>query len=157
MRSARGLACLSAAGLVLALAGCGNDDPAEGLISNVDKARTAASIAGLQTGLVTGAVVQADNPAATADSLAAALQAKDPSNRYTTATPTEAGIVQVVGGGGGPLMLVSINSDPSSGRELYYVAAWQGEGRTMFYVGRQPPTYAATAPAGPGWSATLPQ
>jgi hypothetical protein len=157
MRNARRLACLSAAGLVLALAGCGNDDPAEGLISNVDKARTAASIAGLQTSLVTGAVVQADNPAATADSLAAALQAKDPSNRYTTATPTEAGIVQVVGGGGGPLMLVSINSAPSSGREPYYVAAWQGEGGTMFYVGRQPPTYAATAPAGPGWSATLPQ
>jgi hypothetical protein len=157
MRSARTLACLVFAGLLLALPGCGNDDAAEGLISNVDKARNAASIAGLQTSLVTAALVRADSPAASADSLVAALQAKDPTNRYTTATPTNAGIVQVAGGGGGPVMLVSINSAPSSGREPYYVAAWQGEGSTMFYVGREPPTYAATTPAGPGWSVTLPQ
>ena len=102
--------------------------PAEGLISNVDKARNAASIAGLQTSLVTVALVKAASPGETADSLVAALQAKDPTNRYTTAAPTAPGIVQVVGGGGGPVMLVSINSDPSSGREPYYVAVWQGDG-----------------------------
>jgi hypothetical protein len=145
------------AGLVLALAGCADDKPAEGLISNVDKARNAASIAGLQTSLVTVALVKAASPGETADSLVAALQAKDPTNRYTTAAPTGPGIVQVVGGGGGPVMLVSINSDPSSGREPYYVAVWQGEGSTMYYVGHQPPAYAADAPAGPGWSATLTQ
>ncbi len=153
----RRIACLAAAGLVLALAGCGDSRPAEGLISNVDKARNAASIAGLQTSLVSAALVQADAPGGSADDLVAALQAKDPTNRYTTATPTAAGIVQVVGGGGGPVMLVSINSDPSSGRAPYYVAAWQGGGSTMYYVAHESPAYATEAPAGPGWSATLPQ
>ena len=157
MGRARRIACLSAAGLVLLLAGCGNDDPTEGLVSNIDKARTAASIVGLQTSLVTAALVQADYPGGTAQSLVAALQAKDPTNRYTTATPTGTGIVQVVGGSGGPVMLVSINSAPSSGRAPYYVAAWQGDGSTMYYVGQQPPAYTPSAPATAGWSATLPQ
>jgi hypothetical protein len=157
MRSARRAACLAAAGLVLVLTGCGEQDAAEGLVSNIDKARTAASIAGLQTGLVTVALLQADSPGLTAENLAAALQAKDPTNRYTTAAPTGAGLVQVLGGGGGPVMLVSINSAPSNGREPYYVAAWQGEGSTMYYVGREAPAYSPGTPAGPGWSATLPQ
>lgn len=54
-------------------------------------------------------------------------------------------------------MLVGINSAPSSGRDPYYVAAWQGGGSTMYYVGHQPPAYTASPPAGPGWSASLPQ
>jgi hypothetical protein len=37
------------------------------------------------------------------------------------------------------------------------VAAWQAAGSTMYFVGDAPPAYAAEAPAGPGWSATLPQ
>jgi hypothetical protein len=157
MRSARGLACLLAAALVPALVACGNDDPAEGLLGNVDKARTAASVASLQAGLATAAAVQADSPAASGGSLAAALQAKDAAHRYTTAAPGQPGVVQVAGGGGGPVMLVAINSDPSAGREPYYVAVWQGEGGTLYYVGRDAPAYAADAPAGPGWGAALPQ
>ena len=131
MRSVRTRACLLAAGLVLVLPGCAGvgDEPAEGLISNVDKARNAASIAGLQTEsrdrrARAGRRSRRDAPAI----VVAALQAKDPTNRYTTAPPTDAGIVQVLGGGGGPVMLVAINSAPSSGREPYYVAAWQGGG-----------------------------
>jgi hypothetical protein len=145
------------AGFVLVLAGCGEQKPAEGLISNVDKARNAASIAGLETSLVTVALVKAASPEDTAGSLVAALQAKDPTNRYTTAAPTAPGIVQVVGGGAGPVMLVAINSDPSSGREPYFVAAWQGGGSTMYYVGHEPPAYAVVPPAGPGWSASRAQ
>jgi len=147
---------LVTAGLMLALTGCGGDDPAEGLVGNVDKARTAASIAGLQTSLVTAASVQADSPSATADNLVVALQAKDPSSRYTTAPPGAAGVVQVAGGGGGPVMLVTINSGPSS-QQPSYVATWQGGGSTMYYIGGQPPAYSPTAPSAPGWSASLPQ
>ena len=95
---------------------------------------------------MTVALVQADAPGGTAQDMAAALQAKDPTNRYTTAAPTAAGIVQVAGGGGGPVMLVSINSSPSNGREPYFVAAWQGGGSTMYYVGHQAPAYAAERP-----------
>jgi hypothetical protein len=157
MRRARKAVCLTAAGLVLVLAGCGESDPTEGLVSNVDKARNAASLAGLQTGLVTVALVEAAAPGGTAQDIAAGLQAKDPTNRYTTSPPTAAGIIQVLGGGGSPVMLVSINSSPSSGREPYFVAAWQGGGTTMYYAGHQPPAYSPGAPAGAGWSQTLPQ
>ena len=156
MRRTATSACLIAAALALALPGCG-EDPAEGLANNVDKARTAATIAALQTSLVTAATVQADAPAGTAENLAPALQAKDPTNRYTTATPTDAGIVQVAGGGGGAVMLVAVDSAPGSGGGSQYVAAWQGSGATMYYVGSDPPAYSASPPTGPGWSATLPQ
>jgi hypothetical protein len=142
---------------VLALCGCGNGDAAEGLVSNVDKARNAASLAALQTSLVTVALLRADAPAGDAQAMATRLQAKDPANRYTTAAPTGPGIIQVVGSGGGPIMLVSLNSAPSGGREPYFVAAWQGGGATMYYAAHEPPAYSASAPAGTGWSATLPQ
>ncbi len=89
--------------------------------------------------------------------MAAALQAKDPTNRYTTAMPTDTGIVQVVGGSGGPVMLVSMSASPSAGRAPNYVAGWQGGGTTMYYVGREPPAYSPSAPAGAGWSSTLQQ
>ena len=157
MRGFRTLACLAVAGLALASAGCGGSDAPEGLVSNVDKARNAASVAALQTGLATVALVEADSPGATAESLVPALQAKDPTNRYTTAPPTAPGIVQVLGGGGGPVMLVSLNSGPDAGRQPFYVAVWQGAGSSMYYVGQDPPAYAAETPAGPGWSTTLPQ
>ena len=157
LRRLRTVGCLGAAGFVLVLSGCAQEDPAEGVVSNVDKARNAASLSALQTGLVTVALIQADSAAGTAQDMAAALQAKDPASRYTTATPTAAGIVQVAGGGGGPVMLVTINSSPSNGREPYYVAAWQGEGSTMYYASRKPPAYSASAPADAGWSQTLPQ
>jgi hypothetical protein len=142
---------------VLALGACGSDDPAEGLLSNIDKARSAKSLSSLQTGLVTLGLVQSEVPGAAPSSVAAALQAKDPTNRYTTAAPTDAGIVQVVGGGGGAVMLVAVNSGPSDSREPVYLAAWQGGGTTMYYAGPQPPAYTSSVPSGAGWSAAPPQ
>lgn len=157
MRCARRATCIAAAGLVLALGACGNDEPAEGLLSNIDKARNAKSLSSLQTGLVTLGLVQADSAAGSAQSVAASLQSKDPTNRYTTGAPTDAGIVQVVGGSGGPVMLVSVNSAATDSREPYYLAAWQGAGTTMYYGGPQPPAYTPSAPSGAGWSTTPPQ
>ena len=89
--------------------------------------------------------------------LAAALEAKDPSNRYVTTVPTNTGVVQVVGGGGGPVMLVAM-SDPGSegGRSPPYVGVWQGAGTTRYYAGTAAPAYTTSrrpAPAG----ATFPQ
>lgn len=141
---------------MLALGACGNDDPAEGLLSNIDKARSAKSLSSLQTGLVMLGVVQQEAAGASAQSVAAALQAKDPTNRYTTAAPTDAGIVQVVGGGGAPVMLVAVGSGASDSREPVYLAAWQGSGTTLYYAGAQPPAYTPSAPSGAGWSATPP-
>jgi hypothetical protein len=158
MRSARHTVCLMAAALALAAPGCAGSgqDPAEGLVSNVDKARNAASLSALQTGLVTLGLIQAENPGAPVQSLVAALQARDATNRYTTAAPTDAGIIQVLGGGGQPVMLVAISSAPGSGREPYYLAAWQDGGNTRYYVGRQAPPYSAQEPTGAGWSTTPP-
>jgi hypothetical protein len=154
------LQALCAAGLVLALAGgaagCGGSDPAEGLISNIDKARTARTLTSLQQGLITAQVAGSDSAGGSAPALAAALQQRDPSNRYTTAPPTDVGIVQVEGGGGGPVMLVGITDVPSAGRPPYYLAAWESAGTTMYYIGRQPPAYTPAPPSGAGWSATPP-
>ena len=116
---------------MLALGACGNDDPAEGLLSNIDKARSAKSLSSLQTGLVTLGLVQSEAPGGAPSGVAAALQAKDPTNRYTTAAPTDAGIVQVIGGGGGAVMLVAVNSASSDSREPVYLAACLGGGTTM--------------------------
>ena len=156
MRGFRTLACLAVAGLALAPAGCGSDDPSEGLLSNVDKARNAASLAALQTGLVTVALVQADAPGGAAESLVPALQAKDPTNRYTTAPPTAPGIVQVSGRRrrAGDAGLAQLRSGCAAGSPCY-VAAWQGAGTSMYYVGSDPPAYTAELPSGPGWSSTL--
>ena len=155
MRNARRAACIAAAGLALVLGACGNDDPAEGLLSNIDKARSAKSLSAIQTGLVTLGLVQSEAPGAAPSAVAAALQAKDPTNRYTTAVPTDAGTVQVVGGGGA-VMLVAVNSASSDSREPLYLAAWQGGGTTMYYAGAQPPAYVSSVPSGAGWSATPP-
>ncbi len=157
MRSARAAACIAAAGLVLALGACGSEDPGEGLLGNIDKARSARSLSSLQTGLVTLGLVQSEAPGGSSQAVAAGLQAKDPTNRYTTAAPTDIGIVQVVGGGGAPVMLVSVSAAPSDSRAPAYLAAWQGNGTTMYYAGAQPPAYAPSVPAGTGWSATPPQ
>src|SRR4051812_26609745 len=110
------LGSLCALGLVLAgvAAGCGGSNPAEGLISNVDKARTARTLTSLQQGLITAQVVSAESAGGGAPALATALQQRDPSNRYTTAPPTDVGIVQVEGGGGSPVMLVGISAPPSA-------------------------------------------
>jgi hypothetical protein len=142
-----------------ALAGCGDSEPAEGVISSVDKARAAQTLSSLQQGLITiqTAAVDSGGATASAQDLAAALQQRDSSNRYTTAGPTDAGIVQVAGGGGGPVMLVGITGPPSSPRPPHYLAAWQSGGATLFYLGQVAPAYSPSPPSGAGWSSSPPQ
>ena len=111
----------------------------------------------LQTGLVTvGAACRRTPPAATAADLAAALQAKDPTNRYTTAPPTDAGIIQVLGRRRRARDAGRDQLAPSAGREPYYLAAWQGAGARCTTSGTSRPR-TRQRPAGAGWSATLPQ
>jgi hypothetical protein len=143
--------------LAAALSACGQGDSTEGLISNIDKARSARTLASLQQGLIAAQTASTDSGATSAAGLAAALQQRDPSNRYTTAPPTDVGTVQVQGGAGAPVMLIGINSPPTSGRTPYYLAVWESGGTTLFYIGQQPPQYTTTAPSGAGWSASPPQ
>jgi len=150
-------------GYVLAVAiatvlfGCGGGDAGKGFGDAVDKARAAQALSSLQTGLVTLALLQADSGGAAAQDVVAALAAKDPTNRYTTDPPGETGVVQVVGGAGGPVMLVALGQAPAQGQRPSYVAAWQGGGTTKYYAGAVPPAYTAEPPAGAGWGSTLPQ
>jgi hypothetical protein len=156
----RKIACatLVLAALGGSLSACGAGDPAEGLISNVDKARAARTLTSLQQGLITVQTAAVESGAApTALDLATALQQRDPSNRYTTTPPTDTGIVQVAGAGGGPIMLVGISGPPSSPRPPYYLAAWEAGGTTLFYLGQQPPAYTTSPPSGAGWSSSPPQ
>jgi hypothetical protein len=157
MRRARHITCMAALVVAAAAGGCATQDPAEGLADSVDKARAAKTISSLQTALVTLGIVQADSGGAAPADVAAALQAKDPTNRYVTTAPTNTGVVQVVGGSGGPLMLVAMSDPGSEGRPSQYVGVWQGAGSTRYYAGTAPPTYTTSPPAGPGWGSTLPQ
>jgi hypothetical protein len=145
------------ASIAAVLPGCGNSDPSEGLISNIDKARNARTLTSLQQALITVNLVQSEAGSAGPATLAAALQQRDPSNLYTTGPPTDAGVVQVLGGAGGPVMLVGINSPPSAPRKPYYLALWESGGATLYYVGQQPPRYTVSQPAGAGWGNTPPQ
>lgn len=150
-------AALALAALGATLAACGSgSSPADGLLGNIDKARSARTLSTLEQGLIAVQTVNADSGAADAASLAAALQQRDASNRYTTAPPTDVGIVQVVGGGGGPVMLVGVSAPPTSAKRAY-LALWESGGSTLFYLGQQPPPYSASPPSGPGWSSTPPQ
>ena len=157
MRAIRNTICLVALAIAVTAGGCGTEGTGNGFGDSVDKARAAKTLSALQTALVTLAVIQADSAGAAVQDTAAALQAKDPTNRYTTAPPAETGVVQVLGGGGGPVMLVAMSDPPAEGRAAQYVAVWQGAGTTMYYAGTAPPPYTAQAPAGPGWGSTLPQ
>jgi hypothetical protein len=157
MRGLRHITCLLAVSIAAALAGCAGQDPAQGLADGVDKARAAQALTSLQTGLMTLSLLQADSGGAAGSDVVAALQSKDPTNRYTTAPPTQTGVVQVVGGGGGPVMLLALSDPPSEGRGAQYVAAWQGAGVTKYYAGTAPPAFTTNPPAGAGWGSTLPQ
>lgn len=157
MRPVRHISCLLAVALAATAGGCAADDPTAGLSNSVDKARAAKTLTSLQTALVTLSLVQVDSGGAAPADVAAALQAKDPTNRYTTAAPTEMGTVQVVGGGDQPVMLVAMSDVGSEGRSPGYVGVWQGSGTTMYYAGTAPPTYTSSPPAAPGWGSTLPQ
>lgn len=148
--------CLLAIALVAALAGCGGD-AGKGFGDAVDKARAAQALSSLQTGLVTLALIQAGSGGAAAPDVVAALAAKDPTNRYTTDPPGETGVVQVVGGAGGPVMLVALGQAPDDGQAASYVAAWQGGGTTKYYAGAAMPAFTSEPPAGAGWGSTLPQ
>jgi hypothetical protein len=154
------IACLVLALAVAAstLAACGGgSSPADGLLGNIDKARSARTLSTLEQGLIAVQTVNTDGGAADANSLAAALQQRDASNRYTTAPPTDVGIIQVIGGGGSPVMLVGVSAPPSSGKPPAYLALWESGGSTLFYLGQQPPAYSTTAPSVPGWSSSPPQ
>ena len=148
---------LALAAAVCALPACGQSDPAEGLISNVDKARAAQTISTLMQGLIAVQTVAAESGTAGAVALAAALQQRDPTHRYTTGPPTDTGVIQVIGGGGSPVMLVGISAPPSAPRSPHYLAVWEGGGSTVFYLGAQPPAYSPSAPSGAGWSTSPPQ
>jgi hypothetical protein len=158
MQGVRNTTCVLAVALATAAAGCGGGgDPVSGLAESVDRARAANTLNSLQTGLVTLSLVQVDSAGGDVQDLAAALQSKDPTHRYTTARPTVTGVVQVLGGAGGPVMLVAISDLAAEGRPAHYVAAWQGSGTTMYYAGTSPPAYTPEPPAGAGWGSTLPQ
>jgi hypothetical protein len=157
MRGVRHITCLLAVAVAAAAGGCAGEDPAQGLADGVDRARAAKTLTSLQTALVTLSLVQVDSAGAAVQDLAAALQSKDPTNRYTTAAPAATGVVQVLGGGGGSVMLVAISDAGSEERPAQYVGVWQGSGATMYYAGTTAPAYTTSPPAGPGWGSTLPQ
>jgi len=152
----RHITCLTVLALAAAVGACG-EPSGQGFGDSVDKARAAKALSALQTGLVTLAVAQADTAGAPAGNVVPALQAKDPTSRYTTLAPTEPGVVQVVGGGGGPVMLVTLSDVAAEGRPGHYVAVWQAAGRTMYYAGPAAPGYTTEAPSTPGWAATPPR
>jgi hypothetical protein len=138
---------------VLALAGCGSSgktvDP---LLRNVDKANDAQALSSIQQGLATAGLLRSESGGSlggTGEDVAARLQARDPSKRYTTAPSGGPDEIQVVAGGSGPLLLVA--QSPSKA----FVAAWDdGRGTTMYYRGAGAPIFTTQAPAGTGWSPT---
>jgi hypothetical protein len=157
MRGVRHITCLLAVALAAAAGGCAGEDPAQGLADGVDKARAAKTLSSLQTALVTLSLVKVESGGAAVQDVVAALQAKDPTNRYTTAAPSAMDVVQVLGGGGGAVMLVAMSDAGSEDRPAQYVGVWQGSGTTMYYAGTTPPAYTTSPPAAPGWGSTLPQ
>ena len=156
MDAVRLIAVTALALLVAVLPGCGTSDPAEGLVSNVDRAKNARTLSSLQQALISVSLVQSESGSSSPGALATALQQRDPTNRYTTGPPTDAGVVQVLGSGSGPVMLLGVSAPPSAPRPPYYLALWESGGTTLYYVGRQPPQYTVQPPAGPGWSNTPP-
>src|SRR3972149_1294140 len=92
-----------AVALVATLGACGCGDPTGGLAEGVDKARSARAISSISQAMVTAGRGRSGAGGPAGADLAAELQARDPSNRYTTGAPTEPGSVQVLGGGGGPV------------------------------------------------------
>jgi hypothetical protein len=154
--STRHKLCLVAACAVAALplASCGATGATDGFGRGIDKARAASALSSIQQAMTTASLVAAESGAGTPAEFSAELQSRDPSNRYTTATPTEAGVVQVMGSS--PLMLVAVNGASNSATPPQYVAVWQASGAVLYYRGEQPPAYSAAQPAAAGWSTTPP-
>src|SRR4051812_30902214 len=138
-----GLLLCSAA---LLASSCGIGNPTTGVTSRVGQARNAQAVASLQQALITDSVVASDGSGGQGAALAAELQSRDPTNSYTAALPTEPSRIQVVGGGGGALLLVSYSE--GDGGQPGYVAAWKGGATTRWYAGAQPPAYVTSVPAG---------
>src|SRR5215213_3192559 len=145
-------ALLCAATLVVSA--CGVENPTGGITSRVGQARNAQAVASLQQALITASVAGTDRSASQGAALAAELQARDSTNSYTAELPNEPGRIQVVGGGGAPLLLVSYAEGDNG--EPGYVGAWQSGSSTRWYAGRQAPAYMAAEPAGEGWSTSAP-
>jgi hypothetical protein len=141
----------------LGASGCSAGNPTEGFAKGVNKARSASALSSLQQAMVTVNLLRAEAGGVAPQDLAGELQSRDPSNRYTTAVPTEPGVVQVVGGGTGAVMLVAASGTSDGAAPPKYVAVWQGDGTMLYYLGPQPPAYSSSAPATPGWSTTPPQ
>jgi hypothetical protein len=140
---------------VAVAAGCGGggDDPAEPLAAGAAKARDIQAFASLQQGLVAANLVRAEaggSYGAGAADLARRLQEKDPSKQFVTTASSGPEVVQVLGGGSGPAMLVVMS--PSSA----YVAGWTDGSQTRFYRGDQPPAFSAGRPEGGGWGDSPP-
>jgi hypothetical protein len=148
------LPILALCGAALLMGSCGVENPTGGITSRVGQARNAQAVSSLQQALITASVVASDGASAQGPALAAELQARDSTNSYTAELPTEPGRIQVIGGGGGPLLLVSYSEGDAG--QPGYVAAWQSGATTRWYAGQQPPSYVAAAPSGAGWSASAP-
>jgi hypothetical protein len=140
--------------LALLAPACGVSNPTSGISSRVGQARNAQAVSSLQQALVTASVAASEAAGSEGAALAAELQSRDSTNSYTAELPTEPNRIQVVGGGGAPVLLVSYAEGDRG--QPGYVAAWQSGASTLWYAGPQPPGYVTTAPTGPGWSATAP-
>jgi hypothetical protein len=148
---------LFAAAIVAAaiVAGCGGggEDPAEPLAAGAAQARDIQAFASLQQALVAANLVRAEaggSFGANAGDLARRLKERDASKQFVTTASTGPEVIQVLGGGTGPAMLVVLS--PSNA----YVAAWTDGSQTGFYRGEQPPAFSATQPEGAGWGDSPP-
>lgn len=139
--------------VAVGLAACG-EDPLEPVISQADRARDARALSSVQQALVTAALVRTETVGtygSGTNDLIARMRSRDPTKQYTAGASTGPDVIQVVGGGSAPLMLVAYSKAPA------YLAAWQeGGAGTVYYRGEQPPQYTRQAPAGAGWSQTPP-
>jgi hypothetical protein len=150
------MARVSATALALAilLAGCGAaDDAVDPLLNSIDKAHAAQALSALQQAQVAATLVKTESGGTYGsgpEDLAAKLQAKDPSKRFSTAPSAAPEQVQVLGGGSAAILV-------AQGAPDVYVAIWDdGNGSPMYYAGKQPPPFSAQRPAGGGWSSQPP-
>jgi len=135
---------------VVLLAGCGGTEKTlDPLLNSVDKAHGAQALSALQQAQVAASLVKTESGGTfgtNAEDLAAKLQAKDPSKRFSTAPSAAPEQIQVLGGGGAALLV-------AQGAPDVYVAIWDdGNGNPMYYMGKQPPPFSAQKPSGVGWS-----
>jgi hypothetical protein len=149
-----GVLALALGAIALTAASCGVGNPTTGITSRVGQAQSARAVSSLQQALITAKVAGSDGAGSAGAALAAELQARDPNNTYAAALPTAPGQVQVVGGGGGPVLLVTYSE--GDGGQPGYVAAWQDGTTTRWFLGPQAPAYSSSEPIAAGWSQNAP-